>query len=84
VPLGKIVLDRGIVFIDLAIAQVAGLGVVAADFLGWVPNGWSVQASAGDAALLSAGFLVWTERRLGALQEAVIAGAVAGSRAARR
>ena len=72
VPLGKIVLDRGIVFIDLAIAQVAGLGVVAADFLGWEPNGWSVQASAGVAALLSAGFLIWTERRLGALQEAVI------------
>ena len=83
-PLGKIVLDRGIVFIDLAIAQVAGLGVVAADFLGWEPNGWSVQASADVAALLSAGFLVWTERRLGALQEAMIAGAAAGSRAARR
>ena len=72
VPLGKIVLDRGIVFIDLAIAQVAGLGVVTADFAGWEPNGWSVQASAGAAALLSAGFLIWTERRLGALQEAVI------------
>jgi zinc/manganese transport system permease protein len=31
VPLGQLVLERGIVFIDLAIAQVAGLGVVAAD-----------------------------------------------------
>ncbi len=72
VPLGRIVLERGIVFIDLAIAQVAGLGVVAADFLGWEPSGWSVQASAGIAALLSAAFLIWTERRLGALQEAVI------------
>ena len=38
VPLGKLVLDRGIVFIDLAIAQVAGLGVVVADFLGWRPR----------------------------------------------
>ena len=28
VPLGQLVLERGIVFIDLAIAQVAGLGVV--------------------------------------------------------
>ena len=28
VPLGKQVLRRGIVFIDLALAQVAGLGVV--------------------------------------------------------
>jgi zinc/manganese transport system permease protein len=72
VPLGRMVLDRGIVFIDLAIAQVAGLGVVIADFLGWEPNGWSVQASAVAAALLSAAFLIWTEKRLAALQEAVI------------
>jgi zinc/manganese transport system permease protein len=72
VPLGRMVLDRGIVFIDLAVAQVAGLGVVIADFLGWEPNGWSVQASAVFAALLSAAFLIWTEKRLAALQEAVI------------
>ena len=39
VPLGSMVLDRGIVFIDLAIAQVAVLGVVVADGLGWEPNG---------------------------------------------
>ena len=31
VPLGQQVLSRGIVFIDLAIAQVAGLGVIAAN-----------------------------------------------------
>jgi zinc/manganese transport system permease protein len=72
VPLGKLVLERGIVFIDLAIAQVAGLGVVAADFLGLEPDGWSVQASAVAAALLSAGLLIWTERRLGQWQEAII------------
>ena len=72
VPLGRIVLDRGIVFIDLAIAQVAGLGVVVADFLGWEPTGWSVQASAVAAALLAATFLIWTERRIPALQEAII------------
>ena len=30
VPMGQQVLNRGIVFIDLAIAQVAGLGVTAA------------------------------------------------------
>ncbi len=72
VPLGKLVLDRGIVFIDLAIAQVAGLGVVVADFAGWEPTGWSVQASAVAAALISAGFLIWTEKHLAALQEAVI------------
>ena len=70
VPLGRLVLDRGIVFIDLAIAQVAGLGVVVADFFGWEPNGWSVQASAVAAALASAAFLIWTEKRHAAVQEA--------------
>ena len=72
VPLGQLVLERGIVFIDLAIAQVAGFGVVAANALGWEPHGWSVQISAVAAALASAGFLLWSERRLGELQEAVI------------
>jgi zinc/manganese transport system permease protein len=72
VPLGRLVLDRGIVFIDLAIAQVAGLGVVVADFFGWEPNGWSVQASAVVAALASATFLIWTEKRHPDVQEAVI------------
>jgi zinc/manganese transport system permease protein len=71
VPLGRIVLDRGIVFIDLAIAQVAGLGVVTADFFGG-EGFWAVQASAVTAALLAAAFLMWSERRFGTLQEAVI------------
>jgi len=31
VPMGQQVLNRGIVFIDLAIAQVAGLGVTGTD-----------------------------------------------------
>ena len=51
VPLGQLVLERGIVFIDLAIAQVAGLGVVAADTMGWEPQGWSVQISAAAALI---------------------------------
>lgn len=72
VPLGRMVLDRGIVFIDLAIAQVAGLGVVIADSLGWEPNGVSVQASAVAAALAAAFFLVWTERKRPEAQEAII------------
>lgn len=72
VPLGQLVLERGIVFIDLAIAQVAGFGVVAANTLGWEPHGWSVQISAVAAALASAAFLLWSERRLAELQEAVI------------
>ena len=42
VPLGMQVLDRGIVFIDLAIAQIAGLGVIAADALGLPEHGLSL------------------------------------------
>jgi zinc/manganese transport system permease protein len=72
VPLGRLVLERGIVFIDLAIAQVAGLGVVAAELAGWEATGWHVQASAAAAALAAAAFLVWTERRFAQVQEALI------------
>src|SRR5256885_2338764 len=35
VPLGQMVIERGIVFIDLAVAQVAGLGVALAALGGW-------------------------------------------------
>ena len=47
VPLGIEVLRRGIIFIDLAIAQVAGLGVIAADSMGWEAEGWMVQVEGG-------------------------------------
>src|SRR3989344_1371317 len=50
VPLGRQVLRKGIVFIDLAIAQIAGLGLIAAHTLGWEPQGWAVQATAMGAA----------------------------------
>jgi zinc/manganese transport system permease protein len=55
VPLGMEVLRRGIIFIDLAIAQVAGLGVIAADTMGWEARGWMVQFAAVSAALVAAG-----------------------------
>jgi zinc/manganese transport system permease protein len=71
VPLGQRVLARGIVFIDLAIAQVAGLGVIVADFLDW-DTGWQVQVAAATAALLGAALLTWTERRWPEVQEALI------------
>ena len=42
VPLGQQVLSRGIVFIDLAIAQVAGLGIIAANILTpWLLRVWA-------------------------------------------
>jgi len=72
VPLGMQVLDRGIVFIDLAIAQIAGLGVIAADALGMPEGGLAVQVAAVSAALLGALLLTWTERRAAQQQEALI------------
>lgn len=72
VPFGMQVLDRGIVFIDLAIAQVAGIGVMAADALGWEPQGWAVQISAAGAALLGAALLTYSEKRWPEIQEALI------------
>ena len=72
VPLGIQVLNRGIVFIDIAIAQIAGVGVIAADFFGWEGQGIAVQAAALAAALLGALFLTWTEKRWPDIQEAII------------
>lgn len=72
VPLGTQVLDRGIVFIDLAIAQIAGLGVIAASTLGLPEDGVYVQLAAAVAALLGALLLTWTERRMAHHQEALI------------
>ena len=72
VPLGRVVLTRGIVFIDLAIAQIAGLGVILADSLGWEPQGWGMQAAALAAALVGALGLTWSERRWPEIQEALI------------
>jgi zinc/manganese transport system permease protein len=72
VPLGMQVLKRGIVFIDLAVAQIAGLGVIVADRLGFEPQGVAVQAAALIAALSGALLLNWTDRRWPEIQEAVI------------
>jgi zinc/manganese transport system permease protein len=72
VPLGIQVLNRGIVFIDLAIAQIAGLGVILADWFGLESSGWAVQACALLAALVGALLLTWTEKRWPEVQEAVI------------
>src|SRR5437762_9185815 len=71
-PLGIQVLNRGIVFIDLAVAQIAGLGVIVADWLGFEPQGAAVQAAALLAALAGAMLLNWTDRAWPEVQEAVI------------
>ena len=72
VPLGTQVLARGIVFIDLAIAQIAGCGVLLADRIGFEAEGPAVQVAAFGAALAGALLLTWTERIWPDVQEAVI------------
>lgn len=77
VPLGAEVLRRGIIFIDLAIAQTAGLGALAGLLM------WGEGAEGGAAPLAVQGFslfaalagalvLTWTERRFPDMQEALI------------
>jgi zinc/manganese transport system permease protein len=72
VPLGQAVLKRGIVFLDLAIAQIAGLGVVLVHSLGGEEMPWMTQIGAITAALLGALFLHLTERLSSTRQEAII------------
>jgi zinc/manganese transport system permease protein len=72
VPLGAQVLKRGIVFVDLAIAQIAALGVIVAGVADPEPQGWLVQAAAGGAALLGAFLMTWTEKHWPDVLEAKI------------
>jgi zinc/manganese transport system permease protein len=72
VPLGREVLKRGIIFIDLAVAQMAGLGVIAAGTFGLDAHGIAAQAAAFAAALLGGLLLSWTDKRFGKTQEAII------------
>lgn len=72
VPLGAQVLARGVVFIDLAVAQVAAGGALAVA-IGWDdgPAGLTAAASAG-AALLGAALVWWLARRWPDQREALI------------
>jgi zinc/manganese transport system permease protein len=72
VPLGKQVLSRGIIFIDLAIAQIAALGVILAQYLGVDEQSFAIQFAAAAAALAGAGLLAWTDRRWPHYQEPLI------------
>lgn len=72
VPLGRQVLARGIIFIDLAIAQIAALGVILAQYFGVDEQSVGVQVAAAAAALAGAGLLAWTDRRWPMRQEALI------------
>ncbi len=72
VPLGMRVLARGVIFVDLAIAQIASLGVIVAGLLGLENNLYVVQGMAAGSALLGAAVLSWTERKRPQVQEASI------------
>ena len=72
VPLGRQVMARGIIFIDLAIAQVAGVGVILAANLGWDEHGVAAQLAAFVAALGGALLLWGVEKLWPDIQEALI------------
>lgn len=72
VPLGRQVLGRGIIFIDLAVAQIAGLGVIAAETFFHAESGWQVELCAVTAALLGAVLLYFTGKKMPREQEALI------------
>jgi zinc/manganese transport system permease protein len=72
VPLGMKVLERGIIFADLAVAQIAGLGVIIAGLFELTAYPLAVQGIAALSALLGAALLAYAERYLPEVQEAVI------------
>lgn len=62
IPLGREVLKRGIIFIDLAIAQMAGLGVIIAFQFGLEMHGIEAQAVAVVSALTGAWMLHYLDK----------------------
>jgi len=72
VPLGMKVLQRGIIFADLAVAQIAGLGVVIAGLAGYAEQPLVVQLIAVASALLGATLLTYIEHLLPEVREASI------------
>ena len=72
VPLGLEVLRRGIIFIDLAVAQIAGLGVVITKIAFHEDHNLITQLLAFLFALSAAYGFILTEKYLPKLQEAII------------
>jgi len=72
VPFGQRVLQRGIIFLDLAVAQIAGLGLIIAYSLDWEPGGWQVQLVAMSAAITGVLLLNYTDKHWPKIQEAII------------
>ena len=72
IPLGMKVLERGVIFADLAVAQIAGLGVIIATLFDLGGKPWLVQLIAAVSALCGAALLAWIESRLAEIKEACI------------
>jgi len=72
IPFGMRVLQRGVIFADLAVAQIAGLGVIFAELLGLLEQPVLVQLIAAASALAGAALLAWIERRAPEVKEAYI------------
>jgi len=72
IPFGMSVLQRGVIFADLAVAQIAGLGVIIAGLLDLTGHPLLVQLIAASSALCGAALLAWIERRLPDVKEACI------------
>jgi zinc/manganese transport system permease protein len=71
-PLGAQVLQRGVVFIDLAVAQAAAAAALALGAFVDHPGWWATQGAALAGALGAAGFVAWLARRQPQQREALI------------
>jgi len=72
VPLGREVLRRGIIFLDIAVAQIAAFGIMLTAFLHLEGHPWLIQLVAIGSALFGAWLLHLCERRWPQFQEAII------------
>ena len=72
VPLGIEVLKRGIIFIDLAVAQIAGLGLIATNIFFYQSYSWLPQLVALTCAILAGLFFHKVEMKIPKQQEAII------------
>ncbi len=72
IPFGMKILERGVIFADLAVAQIAGLGVIIAGLLDLTGQPLLVQLIAVASALCGAALLAWIEQRLAEVKEACI------------
>jgi zinc/manganese transport system permease protein len=72
IPFGMKILERGVIFADLAVAQIAGLGVIVAGLLELSEQPLLVQIIAAASALCGAALLAWIEHRLAEVKEACI------------